>query len=292
MDHAGAVLGPLAAFGLLYSLLGGDLWRRATTVPTGAEMTAMRWVFGIALLPGLLAMLTLVGKVREIVPHHTHGAMADREREKLPGQFYVFIGIVTLFALGNSSDMFLLLYAKTKFGLSLAALVGLWIVLHLSKIVWSLPAGDLSDRLGRRPLIVTGWVVYALVYLGMALAVRQWQFWALFVVYGIYYGMCEGVEKALVADFVPSAHRGRAFGIYHGATGLSALPASLLFGVFWKEIGPTWAFAIGAGLAGAAAVLLLIMLSMDRGLSETPPTLPLAPVCSLSEREINLPRNG
>jgi MFS family permease len=269
MDHTGAVLGPLAAFGLLYGLLGSDLWTRTTLAPTGAEMAALRWLFGIALVPGLLAMLTLVGKVREIAPHQMHAVTADRANGKLSGQFYVFVGIVTLFALGNSSDMFLLLYAQTKFGLSLAALVGLWIVLHLSKIVWSIPGGLLSDRLGRRPLIVTGWIVYALVYLGMALATRQWHFWALFVVYGIYYGMCEGVEKALVTDFVPSAHRGRAFGIYHGAIGFAALPASLLFGVFWKEIGPSWAFGIGAGLAGVAALLLLVMLSVSRGSAET-----------------------
>lgn len=272
MDHTGAVLGPLAAMGFLYGLLGGDLWTRTTAAPTGAEMTAMRWLFGIALLPGLLAMLTLVEKVREITPRPAPQGTGDRP--KLPGRFYVFVGIVTLFALGNSSDMFLLLYAKTKFGLSMGALIGLWIVLHVSKIVWSIPGGVLSDRLGRRPLIVTGWIVYALVYLGMALAARQWHFWALFIVYGVYYGMCEGVEKALVADFVPSAHRGKAFGIYHGAIGLAALPASLLFGVFWKEIGPAWAFGIGAGLAGVAAVLLLVMLSVSRCSAETSTALP------------------
>ena len=87
-------------------------------------------------------------------------------------------------------------------------------------------------------MIVVGWLVYALVYLGMALATAVWQFWALFILYGVYYGLCEGAEKALVADFVPSAQRGTAFGLYHGAIGLAALPASLLFGIFWTAMGP------------------------------------------------------
>ena len=111
-------------------------------------------------------------------------------------------------------------------------------------------------------------MVYALVYLGMAVAEAQWQFWALFVLYGAYYGMCEGAEKALVADFVPSENRATAFGIYHGAIGIAALPASLLFGVFWQQIGPAWAFGMGAAFAGLAAVLMMLILSMTH---MTPP---------------------
>ena len=116
----------------------------------------------------------------------------------------------------------------------------------------------------RRPIIVSGWVVYGLVYLGMALVAEQWQFWSLFVIYGLYYGLTEGAEKALVADFVPAEHRGTAYGIYHGAIGLAALPASLLFGVFWKVLGPKIAFGIGASLAALAAVMLTVVLSRGR----------------------------
>jgi MFS family permease len=124
----------------------------------------------------------------------------------------------------------------------------------------------LSDRLGRRPVIIAGWAVYGLVYLGMAMLGRgqDWQFWALFLLYGFYYGMTEGAEKALVTDFVPSAYRGTAFGVYHGAVGLAALPASLMFGVFWSVIGPHAAFGIGAALAGLAAVLLLVLVGTTR----------------------------
>jgi MFS family permease len=177
----------------------------------------------------------------------------------LPRPFFLFIGVVALFTLGNSSDMFILLYAWEKFHLGLAAVVALWVVLHLSKIIFSLPGGMLSDKLGRRPTIIAGWFMYALVYLGLAFARLQWQFWALFLAYGFYYGMSEGSEKALVTDLVGSEQRGTAFGVYNGVIGLAALPGSLLFGVFWAVIGPSWAFGIGAALAGLASAMLLVI---------------------------------
>ena len=269
MDHTGAILGPLVVAGLLFGILGYATGFKPSGngEVTAEEMTAMRIVFGIALIPGLLAVATLLLKVREIAPARapanrpggTHG-------RSLPGRFYAFVGIVALFALGNSSDMFLLLYGWSLFQFGLIKLIGLWVLLHVAKIVFSIPGGVLSDRLGRRPVIVAGWVVYALVYIGMARIGpgQQWLFWTLFVAYGFFYGMTEGVEKALVTDFVPSAKRGTAFGIYHGAVGIAALPASLLFGVFWMEIGPRWAFGIAAGLAGVATLLLTALLSVGR----------------------------
>jgi len=276
MDHTGAVLGPVVAFFILMAMVGGAaLWSKEA-VATPADMTALRWLFGIALIPGLAAMVALLVKVREVAPHAVEGAPeeAARGHRRLPGRFYAFVGIVTLFALGNSSDLFLLLYARTLYGFGMGTLLALWVVLHLSKIVFSFPGGILSDRLGRRPVIVAGWVVYALVYLGMALLPgggSPWLFVGLFVAYGFYYGMTEGVEKALVADFIPSERRGTAFGIYHGAVGIAALPASLLFGVLWVALntvspglGPHVAFGVGAALAGLAAVLLTILLSVHR----------------------------
>lgn len=267
MDHVGAVLGPMAAIGILYGFLGYAMWHGTPGGQVGQrEMLALRWLFGIALIPGLLAMVVLIGKVREIAPHkeataHGREILKTSVWRSLPGRFYGFVGIVTLFALGNSSDMFLLLYAWTKFGMGLMSIILLWIVLHISKIVFSLPGGILSDRIGRRPVIVAGWLVYAMVYLGLSLADQQWQFWVLFVIYGFYYGMTEGAEKALVTDFAPSEFRGTAFGIYHAAVGLAALPASLVFGVIWFKLGPAYSFGIGALLAGVAAVLLLMLVT-------------------------------
>jgi len=108
------------------------------------------------------------------------------------------------------------------------------------------------------------------VYLGLAFVAADWQFWTLIAAYGFYYGMTEGAEKAVVADFVPSARRGTAYGIYHGAEGLAKLPASLMFGAFWFVIGPKVAFGIGAALAGAAAVLLAVLLSTTRRKPQEP----------------------
>jgi MFS family permease len=274
LDHAGAVLGSMASLGILMAMLGYGLWRSSAAKPTGEEMTAMRWLFGIALGPGLLAMATLIWKVREIAPRirqpapdargSDHAGPAAGVWRRLPGRFYSFIGIIVLFTLGNSSDMFLLLYAWQKFHLGLSAVIGLWIALHISKIVFSFPGGALADRIGRRPMILTGWIMYALVYLGLSQAQAEWQFWALFLAYGFYYGMSEGAEKALVTDLVPGEFLATAFGIYNGAVGVSALPGSLMFGVFWATIGPAWAFGIGAALAGLAAVLLIVLLTETR----------------------------
>jgi MFS family permease len=263
MDHAGAILGPLAAVAILFGLLGYGLWHGSSGAATAAEARALRWVFAIALLPGLAAMATLIGKVREVVPA-AQTAAGRGAAAGLPRRFYAFVGVVTLFALGNSSDLFIVYLGRRWFGLSLVEMVGLWVLLHVSKVVFSVPGGLLSDRLGRRPIMVAGWAVYALVYLGFAVTDQAWQFWALVAAYGVYYGMSEGVAKAVVADFVASERRGTAYGIYHGAEGLAALPASVVFGVVLEAVGRGWAFGIGAALAGLATVLLIALLSAAR----------------------------
>ena len=276
MDHLGAVLGPLVSILILWLLLGRVFWHGATETATAEEMAAMRKLFWIAFLPGIAAMAALIWKVQEIKPKRATASPSASQSIgpmspispirpiPLPTKFYYFVSIVTIFTLGNSSDLFLVFYGKTKFELGLFQVILLWIMLHISKMIFSLPGGALSDRFGRRPLIVAGWAIYAVVYCGMAFVSAQWVFWALMFAYGAFYGFSEGAEKALVADYVSSEHRGRAYGIYHGVIGFAALPASLLFGLFWKELGPKIAFGIGAALAGVATVLLLILLSSGR----------------------------
>jgi MFS family permease len=131
-------------------------------------------------------------------------------------------------------------------------------------MVWSVPGGALADRFGARHAILAGWLVYALTYAGFAFAAEAWHAWALFLMYGLFYGLTESPEKALVASLSPVHRRGSAFGAYHAAIGIATLPASILFGVIWQAFGATVAFLCGGGLALAASLLLLALVSPGR----------------------------
>ena len=170
--------------------------------------------------------------------------------------FVAYLLILTLFCLGNSSDVFLLLRARSL-GLTRALIPILWATLNLSKVVWAYLGGNLADRLPRAKVIAGGWIVFAAVYGGLAAATQAWHVWALFVVYGIFYGLTEGVEKALVKDLVPAAARGRAYGAYNFVVGASSLPAGLLTGAIWRAAGAPIALATGAAMAVVACAALL-----------------------------------
>lgn len=185
--------------------------------------------------------------------HHRAAAARTETAPPLSRRFWAFLGVVLLFTLGNSTDAFLILRA-TQLGVSVALVPILWAMLHVVKSASSAPGGALSDRIGRKPLIVAGWLLYAVVYFAFGRADAAWQVWVLFAVYGVFFGLTEGTEKALVADLVPAARRGTAFGWYNLAIGLGALPASILFGAIWDLRGAGAAFAFGAALALAACV--------------------------------------
>ena len=173
----------------------------------------------------------------------------------MPKTLRRFVVILFLCTLGNSSDAFLLLTAQ-QLGVSVALIPVLWVVLHLVKMGISLPGGIISDLWGRKGVILTGWAVYAFVYGAFSMAESPWQAWVLFAVYGLYFGLTEGAEKALIADLAPPRLQGSAFGLYHLALGIGALPASLLFGWIWQQFGNAVAFGTGASLAFAAGLLL------------------------------------
>ncbi|HDQ34954.1 MAG TPA: MFS transporter, partial [Chloroflexi bacterium] len=160
-----------------------------------------------------------------------------------------------LFTLGNSSDAFLHLRAQER-GLDLVQILLMIATLNLVYTVVSGPAGALSDRVGRRRVIVIGWLVYGLIYLGFALTNAAWHLWVLYALYGVYYGMVEGTAKALVADLVPEAQRGTAYGVYNAAVGIAALPASAIAGILWQSINPAAPFYFGAALALIASLLI------------------------------------
>jgi MFS family permease len=243
-DNFGAVIGPLIAFAAL----------RWTSI-------SLRHLFMLAAIPAALALIALVVGVREepraLAPRVATGVNRPI-LGGLPGRFWGYLGVLLLFTLGNSSDAFILLRAS-QLGVSAALLPILWAMLHVVKSATSTPSGALSDRVGRVPLIVTGWLIFALVYLAFGRATAAWQIWALFAVYGTYFGLTEGVEKALVADLVPASKRGAGFGWYNLAIGLGALPASVIFGAVWDRYGATVAFEMGAALSAVAAVALLVV---------------------------------
>jgi MFS family permease len=250
MDNLGATIGPLCAALLLW-LFPGHL----------------RTVLLLSVIPGVAAVLILATRVREArreeaPPPAPAPAVPSALAGGVPaGAFRTYLAAVVLFTLGNSSDVFLALRAQ-ELGVAVALVPVVWTVLNLVRAFTSTPGGQLSDRIGRRPSIIAGWLLYAAVYLGFGLARSAWQVWALFAVYGIYYGLVEGPERALVADLVASDQRGRAFGWFHLCVGIGALPASLIFGLVWRAHGAGPAFTFGAIMALAASAVLL---SVKRG---------------------------
>jgi MFS family permease len=251
MDHAGAVIGPLAGY-LLVLLFAAD-----RNSPSAAEFTK---IFLLASIPAIAAVVVVGFFVRETPLRrdtNTDG-MVSPARLSLSGfdsNFKRFLAIIALFTLSNSSDAFLLLRAQTA-GVSVATIPLLWAMLHVSKVVSSLFGGHLSDLMGRRRLIISGWILYAAVYAGFAFVTSPVSVWVLFLVYGIYFGLAEGAEKALVADLVKPEQRGTAYGLYNLALGITVLPASLLMGTLWKWQGPAVAFIVSAVIGITAAVLL------------------------------------
>ncbi len=244
MDNAGAIFGPLIA-----TILLAVGWR-------------MRSVFWFAAIPGALAMGALVFGVRE--KERSDGSAEAAAARKAQGDatfsvtFLRYLVCVALFGLGNSSDAFLLLRGQQE-GVDVRWVPLLWMAHNGTKAALSTWGGELSDRIGRRRVIIGGWTLYALTYLGFGFASRPWHIWSLFVIYGLYYSLVEGSEKALVADLVPAGARGRAYGWFNAVIGVAALPASLAFGAIADRWGAKLAFTVSASLAAAASLWLALL---------------------------------
>jgi len=247
-DNAGALLGPLIAFGLI-------AWFHLP----------LRSVFWLAVIPGALAVLTAVIGVKEVARHSASPKTQPtlQGADKMGSTFWTFLVVVFVFTLGNSTDAFLLLRAR-QLGVSVALAPILWALLNGVKSLSNIPGGALSDRIGRRPTLIAGWLVYALVYFLFSRATAAWHAWALFAGYGIFFGLTEGSELALIADVVPKERRGVAYGWYYLAVGIGALPASIIFGVLWDRYGSAVAFVFGAVLALVAAIALSVAARVSR----------------------------
>jgi MFS family permease len=237
MDHAGAVTGPLLASAFLYFYPGH-----------------YRPLFALTVIPGIVVIL-LILQLPEAARTPQNLAGAQGAPWNLGESFYRAIAVILLFSLGNASDAFLLL-RLSDLGVAAVWIPLLWSALHVVKSTSSFVGGALSDRFGRRDLIALGWLVYAMVYAGFGFFDSLPVVIAIFLAYGLYFGLTEGAEKAWVADLSPADLRGTAFGLYNAALGVGGLAASLLSGLIWTRVSPRAAFLTGAGLAVLASVML------------------------------------
>lgn len=254
-DTAGAVIG--IGIALLVVTRSGE---------TGAEFSRALFqrIVLISIVPAALGVMVLAFGAREIEPEEVRAGSPRLELEALGRPFRRYLLLLGIFTLGNSSDAFLILRAENA-GLRVSGVLGMMLSFNLVYAALSTPAGRLSDRVGRRKLLIAGWSLYALVYLGFAFAGAGWQTWALMIPYGAYYGLTEGVAKAFVADLVPAALRGTAYGLFNAVLGITVMPASLIAGLLWQGVG-TWEglgarapFYFGALLAAASALGLYIL---------------------------------
>ncbi len=261
-DTAGAMLGILFALGIVWSTQAGNLTLQHTTF-----QRVVLW----SIIPALLAVIILAIAAQDI-PQSTHLQKQKQTTlswKQLDNSFRRFLIIITLFTLGNSADAFLILRAQER-GLTVLGVLGMLATFNLVYALLSGPLGSLSDRVGRRQLIIGGWLVYAALYLGFALAQTAWQIWVLYGLYGIYYGAVEGTAKAFVADLVKPEQRGTAFGLYNAAVGTAVLPANLIAGILWQGIGswsgfgPHAPFLFGATLALTALFLFQFWLPKQK----------------------------
>ncbi len=247
MDHAGATAGPLLAAAFLFFYPG-----------------EYRTLFALTIVPGIVVILVLLrvpgASAASAPPIGTAAPL--QATAALPSSFWKAMAVVSIFTLGNASDAFLLL-RLTDLGIAVFWIPLLWAALHVVKSVSSVGGGELSDRLGRRALIGLGWIVYAAVYFGFAMFDTAVAVVIVFLSYGLFFGLTEGVEKAWVADLTPAARRGTAFGIYNGLLGVGSLIASVLFGYLWTRVSPQAAFTTGAALALLATALLYFLFAYE-----------------------------
>jgi MFS family permease len=232
LDHAGAVLGALAAAGIVY-------W--------GTQRLDV--VIALSAIPGLLAVSLVVFGIKETArPDGVNAERAPLRWSRLSPITRRYLAVLAFFTLGKIPETFLLLRGH-ELGMPVVELLLLWAAMHVVKATVSGQAGQQTDRIGRRPLILTGWMVYAITLFALAFVTQSLMLWAWSLALGFYFGLTEGAERALVRDLAVPAERGTAFGWFHMLVGTAAIPAGLLLGGLWAVYGVKTAFLVSSGLA-------------------------------------------
>jgi MFS family permease len=247
-DTAGAFLGLAIAALIIYLTQSSAETLTRSTFQTVVLVSIVPALLGVLVLAFGAVEVTSSGKAR--APILSFQGMDRR--------FLLYLGVVILFTLGNSSDAFIILLGQDR-GLSVLQIMLMLMTFNAVYALLAGPAGALSDRIGRRGLILFGWLAYGLIYLGFAFTRTGTAVWVLFGLYGVYYALTEGAAKALIADLVPEARRGTAYGLYAAAIGLSALPASFIGGLLWDRFGPPATFYFGSALALLAGLLFAVL---------------------------------
>jgi len=250
-DTAGAFLGLLAVAVIVW-----------LTEANAMDLTQHTFQIAVlvSIIPALLGVLVLALGAKDVshvgATGQSHLRLSFKEMD---ARFKVFILIVVLFTLGNSSDSFIILLGQNR-GLDVLQIMLMLVTFNFIYAAFAGPLGSLSDRIGRRKLIIGGWIAYGLVYLGFALSHSGWQVWVLYSFYGLYYAATDGVAKAMVADIVPASGRGTAYGIYNAAIGIAVLPASVIAGLLWQGAG-SW-----TGFGASAPFLFGALLALTSGI--------------------------
>lgn len=251
LDTLGAVVGLGGAATVVFLMQGGELVLTRATFQT---------LVLIGVVPAVLAVIIILFLVHEVRAVPRAKVTSPAATGKFDTRFKIFLVIMVIFTLGNSSDAFLVLRVQDlNLGFSVFSILLLFISMNFVYVAIALPAGALSDKLGRKRVMGIGWAIYALSYLGFALVGAWWQVCLLFAFYGLYYGAANGVARAFVADMVPVERRGTAYGLFHTAVGITAFPASLIAGFLWQLISPSAPFILGAALGGVAVVALFTL---------------------------------
>lgn len=250
MDNSGAIAGPLLAFAFL-----------------ALKPDSYRLVFLVAGIPAILAIFVIIFGIKEARKQKSE-LFTKFHPGDFPKRYYIFLGIIFIFTLGNSTDALLMVKANDV-GIKVAFIPLMYLVTNLVAVLAAIPAGSLSDRVGKEKILVAGFIIYALVYFGFGSTSVKAIITILFAFYGLYSAATDSIQKAFVADIVDSNKRGTGLGIYNALLGITLLPASIIAGALYDRVNSHVPFYFGSALAALAAILMVIFIMTGRRTSKT-----------------------